>query len=876
MDEKDFRNCITSLLMVGTLAFATFIVSRPSLSVFFVIYDFLLGAIMSTYYKCENYKFLKRVLIFSLFIVAVYFLARVTMRDIVSYEILGRSWMTYISFTIYVTIVILLLVGIYNFPKNLKTKNNHIDYTSTDSKIHDWFFKRREYDLKRLESYMTKSEIVGINGGWGTGKTVLTQEFKNRHKDEIYSITVDILTCNENELELFLTGEIEKLLIEHHIYSRNAKLLKDIMSQQSLMKELRQLIWENDDSKVITIDAYKEDIKKLDRPVIISIEDLDRLCDEKIIKKLLDFTNRMVCPEVRFIYEYDSERLKKCGIDRDYIEKYVPYVVNLSPISFDDAVKYYEKELGIDSKDYHFLTNPVYSEQFIVKNFGMNYEMKMEYFNSSLRKVKTFLEESKLYKNNQNVNYNYNKNKKTIITFLFMKHFWSDIYEELDFKSGCLTEMKFVSPDTGNSYNMLELLEGLNNEKITPKEVQEMFRGESDNDKDKAEIQARNRIKYVMLCCSGYVFRPMYEKYLRKKEINEEHSISFGKSKRYDENYNAPLYRLRAEFNNDKIDRLINNLHAKGLSENTNYEENAKIFIDDVLYADDLNEALGKFLSYTYQSNYDRDNNTIFKYGIDTDLELAKALELHMYYTDEISDEKKEDIWIKFLNFRNNEYKLQVNNSNAISVEYISFCKHIDISYRQVFIRQIQCFNEMEIVGNLGKEKIYIEFLKMYFQRMIWHGYIDYEHWDRIEWIEAYSDSIDYIKKYLKEFSEEVDKMIANDLLGKTAVDELSDIKRFAEKNIEILECEKQLQRKEISIHSKEESEPHYTDKDTYQHMEQLTKTDINRETFKAELDFNYKQGRLSVEEIKRLGKLYKHGRDTDILDSTEEIKQNT
>ena len=118
--------------------------------------------------------------------------------------------------------------------------------------------------------------------------------------------------------------------------------------------------------------------------------------------------------------------------------------------------------------------------------------------------------------------------------------------------------------------------------------------------------------------------------------------------------------------------------------------------------------------------------------------------------------------------------------------------------------------------------------------------------------------------------------MIANDLLGKTAVDELSDIKRFAEKNIEILECEKQLQRKEISIHSKEESEPHYTDKDTYQHMEQLTKTDINRETFKAELDFNYKQGRLSVEEIKRLGKLYKHGRDTDILDSTEEIKQNT
>lgn len=808
--------------------------------------------------------FLGKVLWYSVVIMTAYVGSRTLFGNISSYNISGRPLVVYICTGIYGTATLFLFIGCLIFRKKLKKrkllKTEPTDYTKSNIEIPEWFFKRREYDLKRLERYISDSEIVGVNGYWGTGKTVLTKEVRERHKDKCYWITVDVLTCNENELELFLIGELEKMLSEHHIYSKNAKLLKNIMSKQSVLKEIQLFLWDDDDLKVKVLDAYKEDIRKLDKPVVVCVEDLDRLHDEKIIKKLLDFTHRMACQEIRIIYEYDSERLKRIGIDREYIEKYIPYVVNLTPIPFQTAVQNYEKELGIDPEEYRFLTSKIHTESYIVENLGMPQEIQMEYYNPSLRKVKTFLKETLLYKDNKNANYNYEKNKKTIIAFLFMKHFLAEIYDELEFNRDCPNEIKFFSPDNGSDYTILELLSGIRKnredpkeklETITSKEIQRLFRGERNN--EKAVIQERNRTKYVIMDRLGYVFQYVDQKYLREKELDEEKIIRMESSKRYDHTYHEQQLTMQYEYNNDKISRLIRNLHSNGLSENTNKEENAKLFIEDVLYADNPKESWMDYYSRTMHVSYDRDNSTIFKMLGDNDVEMVKALAIYLDNTDEEPEERKEEIWIKLIDFRNDEDNRFVQNTNLINPEYIAFCNYIDTKFRKVFIKELQCFNRMRIAGNMKDDVIYRDFLKKYFGSIRRLGYADSLYVERIEFTEGFDNSPQSLVNWLRRFAEKTEEKMNSGIFGEVAMDEMAELKRFAEKNIEILESEKTAKRHEITLQTKFHSEPYYINQDTYQQMELLAKTNVSREEYIAELNRNYEREQLSLLEMEKL-----------------------
>lgn len=863
MSRSNKRKIMVKALSVGMACLVVFLVSKLSLTLYFVMADLMLFTIMIAYYKPENCEFIRKVLWYSILILVSYVGSRVLSEDIDSFNITGRSGVFYVSAGIYVVENIFLIWGrlaftIY-FKKKKSLDSESINYYHLDTEVPEKFFKRREYDLKRLERYISDSEIVGINGYWGTGKTELTKTFRELHKDKCYGITVDVLTCNENELEVFLIGELEKLLSEHHIYSKNARLLKNIMSQQSILKEIRQFIWDDEDFKVKVIDAYKEDIKKLGKPVIICIEDLDRLHDEKIVKKILDFTHRLACQKIRIIYEYDSFRLTKYGIDREYMEKYVPYVVNLTPIPFQDAVEYFKKELKIDPDEYRFLTNKIYTEQYIVEKLGMPREIQIEYYNPPLRKVKTFLKESLLYKNDKNANYNYEKNKKTIIAFLFMKNFWPEIYDKLEFKRECPDELKFVSPDNGNDYTILELLNGIRKNMntsdkksgiVTQEEIQRLFRGERNN--EKAEIQELNRTKYAIMDRLGYVFQNIDQKYLREKELEEETVSGKKTSKRYDHVYHQPLLNMQFEYKNDKISRLIRNLHSNGLSENTNNEENAKMFIDNVLYATNPKEGWMEYFSRTMHTDYDRDNSTIFRMLGDYDVDMAKALVMYLDNTDEESEERKEDIWLRFIDFRNEDNKF-ASDVNLITPEYLAFCNYIDTKYRKVFIKEIKCFNRMKVTGNLKDDVIYKDFLGKYFGSIRRHGYVNSIYAERIEYTDGFNNSHKSLVNYLGKFSREIDEKILTGIFVETALDELKELKRFAEKNIEILESEIEAKRKEVKVQTNFRSEPHYTDKETYQRMELLAKNGVKKEEYVAELNCNYEKELLNITEIEEL-----------------------
>ncbi|MCG6241924.1 P-loop NTPase fold protein, partial [Vibrio diabolicus] len=59
---------------------------------------------------------------------------------------------------------------------------------------------KREEDLKLLEDYIDKFNIVGLNGTWGSGKSFLVNQYKEKFKEEYEFIEIDLLTINLNEV----------------------------------------------------------------------------------------------------------------------------------------------------------------------------------------------------------------------------------------------------------------------------------------------------------------------------------------------------------------------------------------------------------------------------------------------------------------------------------------------------------------------------------------------------------------------------------------------------------------------------------------------------------------------------------------------------
>ena len=129
---------------------------------------------------------------------------------------LSKGIIILIAIVIYFTIFAFINVG----------KEKKIDKEILDKVIYVSDGKVKEENEENKKEYEDiKKDVM----------TELKKEFCRRHAGEIYEFTVDVLTCNEGELEMFILSELEKLLADNHIFSSNAVVLKGLMSKHSFL-----------------------------------------------------------------------------------------------------------------------------------------------------------------------------------------------------------------------------------------------------------------------------------------------------------------------------------------------------------------------------------------------------------------------------------------------------------------------------------------------------------------------------------------------------------------------------------------------------------------------------------------------------------------
>ena len=859
--RKELRNMVS----VVVVSFIVFMLADPIPFTEYVgLLDIILILGLLSYFDKRNKDFIKCITEYSLSNAAAYILERLMAGNIQSYSFCGRNTFFYVCFFVMIGLYSFMGISLCVFDKNNKEnidkeEKQNIDFAKSDNGFSEWFIEERKYDLSRLEDYLTHERIVGIDGEWGTGKTVLKKEFCRRHVGEIYEFTVDVLTCNEGELEMFILSELEKLLADNHIFSSNAVILKGLMSKHSFLNDIRMLLWGTNDTKSNILSNYKKDIHKIGKPVIISVEDLDRLQDINVIKKILDFTERLADEHIKVIYEYDAENLKRLGIDRDYLEKYIPFVVNLTGVTFQKAIEYYGTFGVGDPEAYRFLTNIVYPEKILLDELEFASEVNLDIAKISLRKVKIFLDECEKYLRKKDLNPKMNKN--TIITFFFMKHFSNDIYEELDFRFDCLSEMKLESPKTHKRYSIQELINEVRKNKgkkgvhvgddNTKEDVREFFIYDG-TDKNIMEITKKNSFKYFLLNRLGYSFKFMDEDYKQRQSFNNGNIGELEKA-RYEEIYQKSEISLIQHNKNEKVSRIIRNLHANGLSEYTDEEAVAKKFIETVICSDDIMKAWDKFLGMSWKGDIAKDNSYIFRIMGKRDVDLAKALFIYLQREDQ--KDKGEDIWGHFLDFRYNDGREYFGKD--IDPEYISFCYYIDIDSKDIFLKQVRYFNEMKVVGNLKREKIYREFLKKYFGKGYMLGYFSKPSDFHLDYLVDNTSNVDYVIDFLKSEIDHINKEIESAIFFDNAVEDYNAVAEFLKKNIMILKTDKSSKRRRLQIKTDIRSEQIYVNKEVYNILEEKCKSDIDRDELLKELNNKYEKKQLSVREMKQLCHLY-------------------
>lgn len=322
----------------------------------------------------------------------------------------------------------------------------------SDKKI----FPEREEDIKYILNFIENKDnknitTLGIDSKFGTGKTFIVEKILERLNTEEYEqIKVRCLFLEKEEVYYYIIEKIKKVLSKNLIFISNLKKFhKSILKifDNKFLGGLNEFL--SDSSKTDEIDNLKDIIRKLKKTIVIAFDDIDRTQDIEKIEKILSFISDFSIKNVKILVLFSLDNLKKIDkrFTRDYVEKYIPLVREITKISFVNLLKSEIGERKLNEEDFKFLyifeqkDFMIYPDdeekqrkefKFVRNIYSLLgiYDISIKEKEITPRQVENFMEEViELLKYE---NFNINIEKRILITYVFLKHiFYKEFYETL-------------------------------------------------------------------------------------------------------------------------------------------------------------------------------------------------------------------------------------------------------------------------------------------------------------------------------------------------------------------------------------------------------------------------------------------------------------
>ena len=719
-------------------------------------------------------------------------------------SISGSKWsidcQLYRSFFV---IYIVYLFTLFFVPSGEKTE---VSITKTR------LFPERKCDLDRIIEYVEEFDVVGINGIWGTGKTFLTERMKEKLEEtgKYAFINIELLTANLDELQVTILNNLDNILQENKVFSMYSGQLRRLLGEVKHIKGIADFLVKDNASYVDTLQKFKEELKLIDKKVIIIYEDIDRIMQKEVIKKIFSISEQISCERIKIIYQYDIKKLIDLKFDNNYLEKYIHYTVNITDVSFLNMLKFFYEELSIDEKLYRveelsFLYNPLQYSYFLCGKFNINSFNENNLYGVGARKVKRFLLElQKVIKENDE--YMGTKSKRVVIAFIYVKHFYPHIYNEFTGVEGILDTLKFeVKGERHTIFRLIELL---------------------DNEKDKEVIRS--------------VFSlPGNKEILDVLSFFEFEFEIYGKGKDLSEVKNESIANITRKEMNEKKERIIRNLLYSGKSEYTDIENAVNKFKEKVLDREKDKQAQGyeDFRDEMYYGNnmHKGDNRTIFIIGIPVYISLFRAFNV-------VNEDASN--WCKLI-----EFYFANESIDKISVELVETLNYCDIDKKTSYFVAIKEFNKLPVSGNMNAERSYRNFVVKYLGALSSFGYINTHYLTEVRSLDVIGENVALLKMIMEDM-----KKLLCELKLKIVIPEfhkdIDEIILFIDKNIEIVTCSNRLKSEDFKVNVNRITE--YRPSDEFKKLQELM---VDEETFKCELAESYSEGKIKPYEIVELMK---------------------
>ena len=686
-------------------------------------------------------------------------------------------------------------------------------------------FLERDQDLERLTRYLKDFKVLGINSFWGNGKTCLYEMFKKQNEKSFYFISLNVMTLHLDSVEKFLVSEIARVLEENKIYSTASAKLSAFL-QGDIFYGLGNFFMANS-SYTEAFQTLMLDINKLDRPLFITFEDIDRVSKPEIVSKVFAISEMLtrLTSRIRILFQYDRLALSKIFKDahESYLEKYIPYTIELTPISFRRCLKVLLKSecanksvVNIKDEDFSIVTSEAHIGQWLAAAgiSGINNVVTLEPKWYSIRSIDLYIKEVDALIDEET-----SYDKKVVALLLFAKHFLSGDVFNVNLSEGFSENAIFTFDDGAcNIQQILAKLRAIDSKEKRAEEFRKIF---SEGSTNLYYLLFMNKLDYKL------------SKILESSKVSNlnERALNI---------LNEDPASIRDRDFNEKQDRLVRRIYAKGRSDRTNLE-NAVAELEKVLDFDgeQRDSAFSEFIDNSYYESFKRiDNKTIFLIGISPFVSIFQGFLLY---------EKSNKYWLRLLDFY-----FQSRKITEIKAELIQCLNYCCIDQREVFLDIIRRFNRLGIKGNLNKTKSYMLFLKKYVWRIIDTTGIREDYWGYM--MENGISGDEVIKKFEDAVVEM--KMELGKLREGTAFDVIKDdcvaMCSFLDKNIELIHSKSTLKEHEdnISVHT-----------EIYNSMRDI-KDKINQDKLKGDkldelLVANYIKGNLKATDAQRLRKEY-------------------
>lgn len=800
MSEKNYawRTFVSKFLIALILSLIFFSTVKINLCAFFILIAFLWVVVIVNNRISDNIKLYDSLILISLGILASIIAlqyAEILKIDVFEFEFIG-------SYAVF-----LAVFALYALFKNSKE-----EVTESQKPL-----RKRQRDLERLLSYVNMFEIVALNGRWGTGKTFLVTELKKDHqiKEKYEIIEIDVLTCDLNELLLILIKEIERLLFRNRIVSRYSNKLKVLLGSNKFLVQFQSLFLDSTQSFAEAIKGLQNEMSHLEKDVLIIYEDIDRINDVNIIKRIFSINEKLSNKKIRIIYQYHEENLKNMGFTDAYLEKYLPFKLNVTESDLFETILFILKKDMIEEsllkiEDFNFLRRELQSARVtnLSSYFDNGIEIYAQFNNLPFRKVENFCSElvSTLEK------YDYKEYKETVIAFFVVKHFITPIYEQLTIEKGLLEAIMF---EVEGEYHSLAGLR--KQDKLWSYQLQKIIDVEE------------NKIKFGVLSLFNY----------ENIEINDDVS-----SKKQWQNIIEESDRsISQRISNEKKDQIIWNLLAAGKSELTVYEFCGRMLIERVLRKpkEKREEAYKSFRQFLFNLDKNEfDNGTMFLFGIPPFIQLFKAFRTlpdgDQYVTELV------DLYF------------DIEKIKSIDEKVIRTLNYVLLPNIDAYVCILKKFNQLEIKGNLNLQECFVTFVnKLLCEALANLGFINTHYYfgfssgtvDSVK--ECFMGDLKKIKVELITLQENLFQFIKYDRIN----EDISVIVAFVEKLIEIIQFPSEIQVSDKPFNIETKFGSRFVNQEEFDRLKQL-QLDENGTTIQ-EIIKSYQSGKITPYEMEKL-----------------------